>query len=111
MFDADAYRAALELPTVKMDGRVYTGRLLSHQEWMRYQPTFERWRAGQASEAEMQVAMYGVLRAAFPRNPVLWWKPDPVKKILALDPRTLEAWLEDFFKSLAGRKKVAPLSE
>lgn len=50
-----------------------------------------------------------IFRLAFPWRLAYWWKGDPVRRILALEPGAYQAVIADFLRSL-GRSTALPLA-
>lgn len=102
MFDADAFDVELGAPRLKIDGRHYTGRILSFEEFAPFEkrslalddPEQQKDRA--AWELAFRALARDYLRTVFPAPP--WWalwRRDPVPRMLR-HPGLLGA-LQDFF--------------
>lgn len=101
--DADQYAAALEPPRVRIEGRVYSGRVLSIEEWQPYGRRAKELNDAQQAKAEDPSVPAGLdamaeeyFRAIFPKPP-RWmpWRRDPVPALLRHPARL--AILKGFF--------------
>lgn len=73
MFDAKEYMEAVEPPVFRApNGRVYTGRVLSHQEWLPLQRHLNSLQnTHQLTREKLYEAARKLTRAMFPKP---WWK-------------------------------------
>lgn len=101
--DADQYAAALEPPRVRIEGRLYSGRVLSIEEWQPYGRRAKELEKAHEANPEDHSVRSGLnaiaeeyFRAIFPAPP--WWTPwrrDPVPALLRHPARL--AILKGFF--------------
>jgi hypothetical protein len=123
--DADRYTASLQPPRVRIDGQVYSGRVLSIQEWQPYgtrartletamDEALKAKGEGETATTIQQVdtvvqhyrdelAMLArqYFRAVFPAAPWwAFWRKDPVPKLMLHPAR--DAILKDFFAHQVG---------
>lgn len=98
MFDADQYIEALEPPVFKYGGRIYRGRILSMEDWVRFAPRLQKAARKELSHLDYQVLIWQLARAIFPRP---WWKvwERSVGSILLKLPiKVREAAVQDFLE-------------
>lgn len=77
--DLDAWIAAQEHPELTVNGRTYTGRILSIDQ---FTSLTGRLNDTAASIESRKQALSDFLYAIFPRPTLAKWKPDPVKDLL-----------------------------
>lgn len=101
-FSADAERRALEPWSIQIKGRVFVADgAVSRPALLAFLAVVERHQRGEATVPEMEGALEGLLRVAFPRSRLSrWWYGDPVAEIMRFDYRLREAALASFFESL-----------
>lgn len=109
-FDGDAYLAALTLPTLKLGGRVYTGRLLGFEEYLAFRERLTGPAAGIAGDSLVSPQKFSRLvrdltTAIFGRGRPWWmlWRPTLAAQLVALPfPLQVEA-LKSFSQSQAAK--------
>lgn len=69
MIDADADVG--DLPQLKVGGRIYTGRLISFDALVKYEPAMVKWGREELSHAEIRALVFRFFREVFPSP---WWK-------------------------------------
>lgn len=89
MFDADKYLSTIERPSIRLKGRVHTGRLLSIQEWLTFEPEMKRVQARADGEEGLQIEeLRAILRryinAVFPKPRWRFWERSVSSLILEL---------------------------
>lgn len=113
-FDADAYLAGLERPTVRIGNITFRGRLLSIEEWLPFEELLAAIAdaangepTAQAS-ADMHEFAEKYLRAVFPREDIPWYlrRRDPVPALLKLPWAGLLELLKSFLA--AQRRSMTP---
>lgn len=77
-FDADAADdelaravSAIDPPTFRRGGCLYVGRIISFEQWRRFEPGLRRWEAGELTEFQVRTLVYAYVAAVFPHP---WWK-------------------------------------
>lgn len=113
MFDVDAYREALDVPAVRIDGRDIQGRLLSLQEFTPYAGALQRLAQGEATLDEAYGVIAAFCRQAFPKP---WWRrilcrPWVTEWLMALPPLGLVEATRDFLKAQAAYLQLDKLQE
>lgn len=117
-YDADAQVRALQVPKIKIGGLVYEGRVLSAEQVAPYfarmdslillhekiaseegpDEADEQYMTRIAGQLEaIDNALRPLLRMVFPKNYIVFWRPDPVDRIIALPLTVRTDWLRDFF--------------
>ena len=87
-FDLDAWRKTTELPTVTIGGTTHTGRLLSYQEFIRFQERLaEMMTTGSVVTTITLIEDY--FTAVFPPKKYVVWKPSVVSQLMTL-PNVME---------------------
>lgn len=106
LFDGDAFLESLRLPAVKLDGRTYTGRLLSIPEWMRFCARLSEDGAGVkgdeiVDEHRFRTLLLDLTRLVFGRGRPWWafWRPTIAERIVAQSPAFQIAALQSFCRS------------
>lgn len=110
MFDADQYLESLKPPEIKLQGKVYKGRLLSLEEWLPFEQTLGAFKTVKENGNAVQdlAAMKSVIRkfceVVFPTP--FWQIFNPFKKtvaemVIALPPAVMFKATRDFFESQA----------
>lgn len=82
VFDADAYSAAIEAPSVQLNNKTYTGRILSMEQFIPFSTRFDRLIAGQLSPLEESTLYREYLRMLFPKKLYYKWRGDPVDLLM-----------------------------
>lgn len=99
MFDVDELRASMEAPSIKIDGKLHVGRILSHHEMLPFMADMKKMQAHTLQGSAQRVFILSYLNTVFPvplwRRFAFW--TTPMWKISKLpDPLLLRA-LTDFF--------------
>ncbi len=81
MYNADIVAAAMEVPAVTVDGRVFTGTILSYEEFLPFQEQYDMFIAGEL-EGIHQVAFARDYFEAVMGGRKWFWQKDPVKEIM-----------------------------
>lgn len=98
-FNADEYLAALEPPSVTINGRLYTGRLLSFNEWLREADALQRWQSGKASSEEIARMAARLLLLLFPKPWWKFWEPSVASLMLQWPPHLWQKAVVGFINS------------
>lgn len=93
--DATALAETVEAPKVKIGRYIYTGRILSIEQWAGFEEQLQR--VETMTVLDQVTFAREFLRAVFPKKALSIWKPDPVPAILA-NPKLWDI-LSDFFAS------------
>lgn len=101
MFDGDAYVRALDPPAIKLDGRVYMGRVLSIDEWVPLEPALRKIQGGAGTLADAYHVIGEFCRIAFKHPWWAFWRRPVYKKIMKLPPAALTEVTRDFLESQA----------
>lgn len=80
--DLDAMRAAVEAPTIRLDGRTFRGRILSAEEFWPIVPYLQG--AAAMTPGEQVALCRAFLRLLFPWRPWMLWRGDPVRRLMRL---------------------------
>lgn len=106
LFDGDAFLESLRLPAVKLDGRIYYGRLLSIPEWMRFCARLSADGAGVqgndiVDEDRFRRLLLDLTRLVFGRGRPWWafWRPTLAERIVAQSPAFQIEALQSFCRS------------
>lgn len=91
MINADQRRAAIERPTIILDGERHEGKLLSWDAWAPYADKLSDWFHGRMTEETSKADILAFLTAIFDEP--------TAQKIAALPPQVFEEALVDFFNS------------
>jgi hypothetical protein len=101
MYDADARRAALQPPILKLDGQTHEGRVLSLDDGDKLAPGFAALRQGQLDVAGVKQLTVDVFKA-------MGWNEELAKEAFAKMPITLIGeMLGDFSGALLGAREKA----
>lgn len=95
MFDADAYLATLKKPEFTLNGKTYTGRILSVEQWLPFATRFEKLGNDELSPTEILELSRDFLRALYPYRMSYRWLGDPVTMLM--NSPALEPVVADFF--------------
>lgn len=71
-FNADQYLEAIEPPTLTVHGKTYRGKILSHDEWMRFAPDLEALARHKLDYRQTRLLIARLAYAMFP--PSRWWR-------------------------------------
>lgn len=96
-FDQDAWDAEHAPWSWRTRGRVYVARPVSVPAVQRYAQEVV------GDFAQQERALRRLLRLAFPWRLSFWWRGDPVRQILSLEPANRQAVVRDFFDRLRGQ--------
>lgn len=95
MYDADAYRAAAQRPAIKVDGAIYTGKLISFDQALEFQA---RLKQGEQFGSEAKAVIQDLCRAI----------DLPAEIVLGLPPGAVLGALQSFFACLLGNEPSNP---
>lgn len=105
-FNADAFIAALEAPTVTINGQTYVGRILSIEEWAPFADRFAAITSGDVSNSDFVTFARDYLRTVFPKKLSYRWLGDPVPALLKSP--ALVPTLTDFFVCQVAALNLSP---
>lgn len=107
-FDADAYQSSLTLPTLHLNGRLYTGRLLSLDEYLQFAGRLSADGAGIAGDTVRHGATFKALvrdltTLIYGRGRPWWafWRPTVAAQLLAMPLSVQLEALKSFSRSQA----------
>lgn len=102
MIDVDSVLATLEKPVLRIHGRTWEGRLLSHAEFQPFRDRIARLLPGipvaeRLTDEEAHALVHEFLRALFPLRWRMIWRGDPVQRLLRAPPAVLGEVVQRFF--------------
>lgn len=84
-FDADAYQAGLEPPSIILGGETYVGRILSYEEFLKYEARLRLAVSNKLTGVSFNMLILDYCDDVFGGPPVWkFWKPSIGRKILNL---------------------------
>lgn len=101
LFDADAYAEALAPPRFKYRGRLYTGRPLSEEEWVRFDARVQQAARKEMSDAEFTALTRELVDAMFRRPWWGVWRRRAVDIVMRLPPALRQAAFVSFLEAQA----------
>lgn len=81
MYDADIVAAAMEVPAVTVNGRVFTGTILSYEEFLPFQEHYDMFIAGELDGIHQVAFARDYFEAVMGRRK-WFWQRDPVDEIM-----------------------------
>lgn len=97
MFDADELRESLEAPEVKLEGKVYRGRILSYMEFQQFQDELRKAAAGELDDYAFEWFLRRYCAKVFGPPWWMFWKPSVAKVLLRQPPKVVEEAVLHFF--------------
>lgn len=98
-YDADQFVEAMGIPTLKINGRTYRGRIISFEEWSEWEPRLLKLMKKELTVQQTRLLIYQLANAIYHKPFWKIWERSPGWQVLQLPLAAQMEALQDFAHS------------